>query len=449
MALYKKIVKEATKSTWLTTPLIISYLVQASSVFLGTLFIAHLGRDELAASALGGSIYTTLIVFFVGILSSISVVVAQNYGAKNIAGIKHSVSQGFLMSVFFSIPLMLILWAAPLVFDLGKQSPHVVALTTDYLYPLIWTIFPFAILNMLEQFLIGLGKTKLVLWYSLMEVPLEIVAIYAFIFGKLGMPKCGIAGFGYGLTVVFTLTAIAFFAYIWQSKEYQAFKIFKHFFELKWRYLLELIRIGLPVGAMYIIELALFAVIAFMMGKIGENQLAAYQIAQQYLSLSMVIVYATSHSVTAQVGQAFGRKDKKTIELITFVNITLCSSVMLLVGVGYYLFARQLIGFDINPNDPSLSSLAHFAIRFLIFVGILQTFESGRVILLASLRGIKDTLIPMFITFIACWLVSLPVSYFCAFILQLESYGLWIGIISGTIAAISMLLIRFARVMIK
>jgi MATE family multidrug resistance protein len=449
MALYKKILNEATRATWLTLPLIISYLVQASSVFLGILFISHLGRDELAASALGGSIYNTLVVFFIGLISSISVVVAQNYGAKNIAGIKHSISQGFLVALFFSVPLMLILWYAPLVFSLGKQSPHIVALTTAYLYPLIWTIFPLAILNMLEQFLIGLGETKVVLWYSLMEVPLEIVAIYAFIYGKLGMPKCGIAGFGYGLTLVFTLTAIAFFFYIWRSKEYRSFKIFKHFFEFNWPYFFELVKIGLPVGTMYIIELAMFAVVAFMMGRIGEDQLAAYQIAQQYLALSMVIIYATSHSVTAQVGQAFGRKDKKAIELITFVNIALCSFVMLVVGLCYYLFAKSLIGIDVDFNNPALSNLTHFAMLFLIFVGILQIIEGSRVIILGALRGLKDTLIPMFITFIACWLIALPISYFIAFVLNFDGNGLWIGIIAGTLAATIMLLVRFIKLVNK
>lgn len=446
MKLYKKIWNEVTISAWLTTPLVLSYIVQAASGFLGTLFISRLGRDSLAASALGSAIFTTLVVFFLGVISSISVMVSQNYGAKNINGIKYSVTQGLWLSVLLSIPLMLIMWAAPLIFKIGHQDPEIVALTKDYLYPLIWPILPFAILNALEQFLIGLGKTKMVLWYSLMDVPLEIIAIYALIFGKLGMPKCGIAGLGYGLAFVFTITAIAFLAYILLAKEYRTYKIFKNLFDIKWRYLVELLKIGLPVGFMYIIELALFAVVAFMMGIIGRDQLAAYQIAQQYLALSMVVIYATSHSVTAQVGQAFGRKDKKAIELITYVNIALCSVIMIIIGLVYFFFARKLVSVDITFSSSDLSNLNRFAVLFLVCAGILQTMESSRIIVLGALRGIKDTLAPMFITFIAYWIIALPVCYFASFVLGLNGVGLWLGIISGTIAATIMLLIRFVKI---
>ena len=92
---------EFKQSLLLSFPLMLSQLVQASSTFVGTLMVAHLGSDALAASAFVSSIFITLCVFSFGVFAAVSVMVSQNFGANNANGIRLAVSQGFILAFYF------------------------------------------------------------------------------------------------------------------------------------------------------------------------------------------------------------------------------------------------------------------------------------------------------------------------------------------------------------
>ena len=100
---------EIKQSFVLSLPLVASNLIRAASGFIGTMMVAHLGKLTLEGMALGGSVFFTLVVFFFGMLNAVSVLVSQNFGAKNNAGISSSVSQGFIMAIVVSIQMYLII----------------------------------------------------------------------------------------------------------------------------------------------------------------------------------------------------------------------------------------------------------------------------------------------------------------------------------------------------
>ncbi len=331
---------EVRQSVRLSVPLIASNLAQASSGFLGTLMVAHLGRIPLAALALGGSVYFTLIVFLFGILSAIGVMVAQNYGAKNQEGMELVFSHGFMLAIASSIPIILIIWVAPIILVWSGEPYQITQLAAHYLHALVWCVIPMSALVAMEQFLIGMSRTRLVLWISLAEVPFEILASYAFIFGRFGMPKCGIAGIGYGFAIVFLLTAIGLAIFLCKSKLYQKYKLFKRLLCFEAKYFFELIRVGWPIGCMYVIEVALLAMLAFMMGRVSADALAANRIARQFLMMGLMFVFAISQVTTIRVGQAVGRQDKAGINRATLANLAFGGGVTLLISICYIVFEK-------------------------------------------------------------------------------------------------------------
>ena len=70
----------------------------------------------------------------------------------------------------------------------------------DYTWAHVWSL--------IQQCLEGMGHTKIVFVINLIVVPLEILLIYLFIFGKFGFPAYHIAGVGYGLAISYTLAVI-------------------------------------------------------------------------------------------------------------------------------------------------------------------------------------------------------------------------------------------------
>ncbi len=66
-------------------------------------------------------------------------------------------------------------------------------------------------------------------------------------------------------------------------------------------------------------------------------------------------------------------------------------------------------------------------------------------VVLGALRGLQDVKIPMYITFVAYWVIGFPISYYLGKHTDLKATGIWIGLLAGLSAAALFLYIRFAR----
>jgi multidrug resistance protein, MATE family len=65
------------------------------------------------------------------------------------------------------------------------------------------------------------------------------------------------------------------------------------------------------------------------------------------------------------------------------------------------------------------------------------------VVVLGALRGLQDVKIPMYITFVAYWVVGFPISFYLCLHTELKAVGIWIGLLAGLTAAALFLYIRF------
>jgi MATE family multidrug resistance protein len=65
------------------------------------------------------------------------------------------------------------------------------------------------------------------------------------------------------------------------------------------------------------------------------------------------------------------------------------------------------------------------------------------VVVLGALRGLQDVKIPMYITFVAYWVVGFPISLYLGEYTSLKAVGVWIGLLAGLTAAAIFLFIRF------
>ena len=76
---------------------------------------------------------------------------------------------------------------------------------------------------------------------------------------------------------------------------------------------------------------------------------------------------------------------------------------------------------------------------------VFQISDGIQVVVLGALRGLQDVKIPMYITFVAYWIVGFPVSFYLGKYTDLEAVGIWIGLLAGLTAAAIFLYIRFSR----
>lgn len=412
-------------------PLIVTNTIFSFSNFLGTAMVAKLGQDALAASVLVSMMWASLSVLFMGILNAICVLVSHQYGAKNEKVISQIMGQAYLLGLVVCLLVVGALYSMEFFLEWSGQPRAVLLLSYDYLHSLMWTVPALVVWVVTEQFLMGIGYTKLVLRISFLVVPVEIPLIYALIFGKWGFPQCGIAGIGYGFAVSYTLSAIGLVIYMIHAKKYKSFRIFSAINEIHMPYLKELIRIGFPLGLMQVIEVSAFAITTFWIARFGTIYLAAHQIVMQYLGFAITAVFAMSQAVTIRVGHAVGRQDIVGIKYAIYVGILLNFCLVSIIAYAFYAVPNLLLSLDIDVQNGLNADLISNAVELFAIAGLLLLFDNIRIVGFGALRGLKDAHFSMLTSLIAFWFIGLSAAFILGFYFGLEGSGIWWGLTLG------------------
>ncbi|MES2217524.1 MAG: MATE family efflux transporter [Pseudomonadota bacterium] len=433
---------EINKLFKLLIPLVLTGFIESSVGFFSTLFLAHLGTKELAAGAVVQWIFFTLMVILWGTLTSISVLISQKHGMKDEKGIVQVLFDGLVLSILMVVPAYIILKnIVPLLLFIGQDATMVVY-ARDYLHGLSWALLPDFVGLMLLQFLIGLGHTRTTLIFSLMWVPLNIFFNYGLIFGKFGFPALGMGGIGWGTALAYWVSTLLLIVYMVVNQNYRRY--FKALILLReTRYLKELCQIGLPMGMMYCIEIAFFLVLTLLMGRISSEELAANQIALQFMGQTSIMTFSIAQAVTVRMGHALGANHPAQAERAAYIGIGFALSFMFVVAMCYWIIPEKLIALDLNIHLPQNTVIVGYAVKMLMLCGVFEMLEAVRFILFGALRGLKDTRYTLLVSIISFWVVSLPLGYLLANQFNLGGQGLWLGTLVGATVGITMLVFRF------
>ncbi|WP_131783122.1 MATE family efflux transporter [Legionella gresilensis] len=202
-----------------------SQLIPILNAFITVVFIAHLGHDALAASALVSVLWSALVALFVGILGTISILVSHYCGAADYKGIEHFMRNIWPALVLMSLLLILLFTSSPYFFAHLKLHPNVIFQTQAYVYALLWAAPALLYYIALENFLLGLGKTQIGLIANLAILILNLFLSFILAFGLLNLPKLGIRGIGSGYASAYFLTSLGLSSYLFSS-DFKTHRIF-------------------------------------------------------------------------------------------------------------------------------------------------------------------------------------------------------------------------------
>jgi MATE family multidrug resistance protein len=94
----------------------------------------------------------------------------------------------------------------------------------------------------------------------------------------------------------------------------------------------------------------------------------------------------------------------------------------------------------IYTSDLAITSIA---VSLLFYSAIFQYADGIQICAAGALRGLKDTVVPMFINIVAYLLIGLSVGYYLTFNRDMGPAGMWIGMIFGLSVGAVLLLARF------
>jgi MATE family multidrug resistance protein len=429
-------IKETVK---LTLPISIGQLGHIMMGVVDSLMVGRLGAAPLAAAVLVNAIFFMIIVLGFGMTMAITPLVAIASGEKKLSTVKDIFNNGFWINLLFSAILIVLTYLVSCMLPYLNQPPDVTVMAVSYLRIQIISIAPFILFQVGRQYLDGLSIVKPAMYVAIIANFFNAFFNWVFIYGKFGFPAMGLDGAGIATTGSRIFMGGAIFMYLYKSSINKELVPIISFKKLDKHLIHEIIRLGLPSGFQYFIEVAAFTFSAIIIGWFGKTSLAAHQIAMNLSSLTYMVIMGISSAGTIRVGNYFGARDNRNLRIAGFTAIGLAGSIMLLSAVTLLLLNRILPALYINDSE-----VIGLASKLIIIAAFFQLFDGLQATSVGTLRGLTDVKVPLIITFASYWIVALPAGYLLAVHFNLGAVGVWIGLSIALFLVAVSCVIRFA-----
>ncbi|MRI33019.1 MATE family efflux transporter [Endozoicomonas sp. OPT23] len=435
-SLGSRFIKELKELIYLAGPILGAQLASTGMGFIDTSMSGQYSAMDLAAVALGTSIWIPAYLLVKGALMAVTPTVAQLFGARKSDQIASPVRQAMWMSLLLSAAIVLFMLTPEPLMNFLQLDPSMTGITADYLQAVSWGIPAYCLYNVLTSYCEGRSITKPAMLISIAGLLINIPLNYVLIYGKFGFPELGGVGCGYATAVCFIVMTIMMFCYVHFDERHKAIGMFRTLELPDLNAIKDLLRLGIPMGLGIFFEASIFSAVALVIGKLGAITVAGHQIALNFASMAFMVPLSLSIGITIRVGQAIGAGDMKAARFSSFSGIAATLITATVSAAGMLMFAEQIA--SIYTSDTAVLTLAA---ELLFFAAVFQYADGVQVAANGALRGYKDTKIPMVIIFIACWGIALPLGYTLGLTDLITEpmgpHGLWIGlVIALTISAV-------------
>lgn len=431
-------VREVRPTMGLAFPIMAGMLAQMLMGLADTVMVGRVGVVPLAAAAFVNAMAHLPLVFGIGLLSSISVLGAQAFGAQRSRDAGEVLRHGLVMATAAGAVTALSLAALRPHLHRFGQPPEVVEAAGPYLILFGASLFPALVGHGLKQFSEAMNRPWAPNFIMLGGVLLNVFLNWILIYGNWGAPALGLEGAGWATLIARSVMALGLLLYVTGALVLQAFQPVRWCAALDPQWWRGLLRLGWPAGAQHFLEVSAFVFAALMMGWVSADAIAAHQIAITCAATTFMFPLGIALAACIRVGHAWGAGQRARLRRIGFVGIALAALVMgcfaLLLAVAGEPIARLFVG------SPGVVALAA---QLLLVAAVFQVADGVQVAALCALRGVTDVRVPALIAVLSYWLVAVPMAYALAFPGKQGAVGIWIGLATGLGAAALALAWRF------
>ena len=430
----------------LAIPVVISQFGHTLVHTADSIIVGHFaGTISLAAVSLVNSIFSIMMVIGIGISYGLTPLIAQENGKGNHRECGKLLSNSLLINTLSGIGLFVIIYFGLLLtIDHLDQVPEVVAQAKPYLGLLGVSIIPLMVFMTFKQFAEGLGFTKQAMIISIAGNVINVVLGIIFVKGLFGIKPMGVSGVGWSTLIDRCLMAITISFYVLRSPHFKSY--LKNFALQRINKVrsLKILKIGGPVAMQYAFEVSAFSGAAIIIGTIGAAQQAAHQVAINLGSMTYMMASGISAAATIKTGNSYGRRDFNELRLSAASNYHIVIVFMFFTATAF-IGLNQLLPL-MYTKDITVIVVAS---QLLIIAGIFQLFDGVQVVGLGILRGMGDVNIPTLITFIAYWIIGLPIAYLLGITFSMGAEGVWYGLTLGLLVSAGLLFVRYWRTVKK
>lgn len=369
---------------------------------IDTVMAGRLSALDLAAVGVGAAIYITVFMTAMGVLMALTPTVAQHFGAGRHAEIGEDVRQcAWLALLLAAFGILLLRHPEPFVL-LAQLTPAMEAKVRAYLAAISWGIVPGLAFRIFYGFMSGIGRPRAIMAFNLTglvaKIPLNALYMY-----HLDMGATGCAA---STATISWLTAILAWSWCARQPDCAEFGVLSRLTLPRPRAMLELARLGLPIGLTLLVDVTAFTFMALFIARLGPTMSAAHQVAANLTILVFMIPLSIGHASLVLVGHALGAGDPVTARRTGLVGIRFGLAVSALVAGGLWLGAERIA----SLYTPDIE-VRVVAARLIAIIAAYHLVDALQTLVVNVLRGYKRTVVPMAIYVVSLWGVGLGGGY--------------------------------------
>ena len=402
------------------TPMLIGQVFQQLYTFVDQIIVGnYLGKEALAAVGASFPIIFTLIALIIGIASGGTIVISQYFGAKNFFKVKRAIDTLFIMLAGAAVLLTVVgLTFLEDILRLIRLPEELMSLTKSYLSIYISGLILFFAYNAVAAVLRGMGDSKTPLYFLILSTIINIGLDLLFIV-VLGW---GIEGAAYATIIAQGTAFIVSVIYLDNNHELIRFNIKEFAFDPA--IFRQSLKIGLPTGMQHtFVSLGLLALMGIV-NTFGTNVVAAYTAAGRIDALAVIPAMVFAQALSTFVGQNMGAGKIDRVKTGLWRTLFMTSAVSATMTVIIILFKYPLM--RLFTEDAEVIRIGG---EYLTIVTSFYLIFTTMFVFNGVMRGAGDTIIPMFITLFALWVIRIPAAYLLSN--RLGETGIWWAIPAG------------------
>ena len=394
----------------LAWPVLVAQLAVMANGVIDTVMAGRLSAVDLAAIGIGASIYVTVFVTTMGVLLALTPTVAHLYGAGRHAEIGGELRQSFWLALALAAVAMTLLWHPQPLLALSQLQPAVEVKVRAYLDTIAWGVPAALAFRLFYGFSSGIGRTRPIMMFNLCGLALKVPLNAVFMYGLFGAPALGGPGCAVATTMIAWTTALG--AWFWCARHpgYREFALFVRFEWPQRRAIAALLKLGLPIGATFLIDVTAFTFMSLFIARLGPVTSGAHQIAANLAALTFMLPLALGNSTAVLAGQALGAGDAARARRAGWNGIVLGMSVAVVVGLALWFGAEGLAA--LYTPDAAVRAAAA---PLIALVAIYHVADALQAVAVNALRGYRKSTVPMVVYAVALWGVGLAGGYALGF----------------------------------
>ncbi len=403
----------------LALPISVALFIPQANFFTNNVFMGILGQRELGVNSLTGVYFLILSMIGYGLSSGVQIQMARRAGQENKAGIAETFMNGLMLSLVFSLVLMVLsMWFVPVLFGYSLNDSQNLSMSIDFIYIRIWGLPFLMIAQLFSSFFISIGRSKLLIYGSLVITILNITFDYLFIFGHYGFPALGFNGAAVASVIseiFYCLTMIGIFVYYKIYRDYPVLK----FLRFDVQHSLQSLKVAAPLIVQFMFSIGGWLVFFIFIEHLGAQSLAASQMLRSIFGIVSVGTWALATTcntmVSNLIGQGNSRQVMRLVLKISWLSFVYCAVLCVLL----LLFSREFLSLYSNNAD-----LIEFTIPSLRVIVIATLIMSVSTVAFNAVVGTGNTIVNLSME-IGCVGAYLIYCYYFIYLRQSPLYVCW------------------------